>query len=244
QSLLQSLGWTKGSDGFYRTRNGTLFSPTLYVPAELQPEVTAGTRIVQDLRTVGIDAQVQAMALSSMVDIWDKGTNMYLYEQNYGYPNSELLTIYAFDGFATGPPLVVDAQHPIFTPPEVWREYNQSLSQLYAAGSADQRTQLMQKLQSIIAEQLPSLTLYYVDSVWACNTANFGGWPTSPSTMDWPGGMFNMTALASIYSLSAQTMSSSMTTGSSSSGGSNMMTYIVGAIVVIVLVAAVAVKSR
>lgn len=243
QSLLQSLGWTKGSDGFYRTRNGTLFSPTLYVPAELQPEVTAGTRIVQDLRTVGIDAQVQAMALTSMVDIWDKGTNMYLYEQNYGYPNSELLTIYAFDGFATGPPLVVDAQHPIFTPPEVWREYNQSVSQLYAAGSADQRTQLMQKLQSIIAEQLPSLTLYYVDSVWACNTANFGGWPTSPSTMDWPGGMFNMTALASIYSLSAQTMTSS-TSSTSSPSGSNMIPYLVGAIIVIVLVAAVAVKVR
>jgi uncharacterized membrane protein YeaQ/YmgE (transglycosylase-associated protein family) len=181
-----------------------------------------------------------------MVDIWEKGTNMYLYEQNYGDPNSELITFrYAFDGFGTGPPLISDAAHPVFTPASVWQEYNQTVAQLYTAGTADQRNQLMQKIQGILAQQLPSLALYYVDSVWVVNTANFGGWPTSPSTMDWPGGMFNMTALASIYSLSAQTMSSSMTSSSSSSsGGSDMMTYVIGAIVVIVLVAAVAVKAR
>jgi len=245
ESLIQSLGWTKNSNGYYQTQNGTVFSPTLYVPAELQPEVTAGNRIVQDLRAVGIDAQLQAMASTSMVDIWEKGTNMYLYEQNYGDPNSELITYrYAFDGFGTGPPLISDAAHPVFTPPSVWQYYNTTVNQLYAAGTADQRAQLMQTLQGILAQQLPSITLYYVDSVWVVNTSNFGGWPTSPSTMDWPGGMFNMTALASIYSLSAQTMTSTTSSSSSSSGGSNMMTYLVGAVVVIVLVAAVAVKAR
>jgi len=243
-SLLQSLGWTKNSNGYYQTQNGTVFSPTLYAPAEQQPEVTAGNRIVQDLRAVGIDAQIQTIATTSMSEIWGKGTNMYLYEQYYGNPNSELLTFrYAFDGWNTGPPLIMDAAHPIFTPVSVYQDYNQTVNQLYATGSADQRAQLMQKLQGIIAEQLPSITLYYVDSVWVYSTANFGGWPTSPSTLDWPGGMFNMTALASIYSLSAQTMSSTTSSSSGASGGSNM-TYIIGGIVVVLLVAAIAVKSR
>jgi peptide/nickel transport system substrate-binding protein len=244
ESLLQSLGWTKQSDGFYHTQNGTLFTPTLYAPAELQPEITAGNRIVQDLRSVGIDAQIQTIALTSMVDIWDKGTNMYLYEQNYGDPNSELITYrYAFDGFGTGEPLIVDAQHPIFTPSNVWQYYNQTVSQLYAAGTADQRAQLMQQIQGIIAQQLPSLTLYYVDSTWVVNTANFGGWPTSPSTMDWPGGMFNMTALASIYSLSAQTVSSTNSTASAAPSGMNS-TYIAGAVIVVILVIAGAVMAK
>ena len=244
ESLLQSLGWTKQSDGFYHTQNGTLFTPTLYAPAELQPEITAGNRIVQDLRSVGIDAQIQTIALTSMVDIWDKGTNMYLYEQNYGDPNSELITYrYAFDGFGTGEPLIVDAQHPIFTPSNVWQYYNQTVSQLYAAGTAGQRAQLMQQIQGIIAQQLPSLTLYYVDSTWVVNTANFGGWPTSPSTMDWPGGMFNMTALASIYSLSAQTVSSTSSTASAAPSGMNS-TYIAGAVIVVILVIAGAVMAK
>jgi peptide/nickel transport system substrate-binding protein len=245
ESLLQSLGWTKNSAGYYQTQNGTVFSPTVYAPAELQPQVTTATRIVQDLRAVGIDAQVQTMASTSMVDIWEKGTNMYLYEQNYGDPNSELITFrYAFDGFGTGPPLISDAAHPVFTPPSVWAYFNQTVNNLYAAGTADLRNQYMQTLQGILAQQLPVITLYYVNSVWVVNTANFGGWPTSPSTMDWPGGMFNMTALASIYSLSAQSMTSSSSSSSATPSGSSMTTYLIGAVVVIILVAAVAMKAR
>jgi peptide/nickel transport system substrate-binding protein len=242
ESLLQSLGWVKQSDGFYHTQNGTLFSPTLYAPAEQQPEVTAGNRIVQDLRAVGIDAQIQTIATTSMIQIWDKGTNMYLHEQNYGYPNSELLNDYSFTGFGTAGPLIVDAAHPVFTPPSVWQYYNQTATQLYASGSADQRATLMQTLQGIIAQQLPSITLYYVDSVWVYSTSNFGGWPVSPSTMDWPGGMFNMTALASIYSLSAQTMTSTTTT-SAPQGGFNM-TYVVGGVVIVLLIIAAAVMTK
>jgi peptide/nickel transport system substrate-binding protein len=241
ETLLQSLGWTKQSDGFYHTQNGTLFQPTLYVPAEQQPEITAGNRIVQDLRAVGIDAQLQSIATPSMVQIWAKGTNMYLHEQNYGYPNSELLYDFSFDGFGTGPPLT----GPIFSQ-DVETVYNQTLTQLNAAGTADARAQFMQRLQGIVATNLPSITLYYVDSVWVYNTANFGGWPTPPSTMDWPGGMFNMTALASIYSLSAQTVSSTSTATSAPSGAG--MTYLVGAgaavVVIIVIAAAVLARKR
>ena len=215
-----------------------MFSPTLYAPAEQQPEVTAGNRIVQDLRAVGIDAQLQTIATASMVQIWAKGTNMYLHEQNYGYPNSELLYDYSFDGFGTGPPLT----GPIFSP-DVEAIYNQTLAQLNAAGTADQRAQLMQKLQGMVADNLPSITLYYVDSVWVYNTASFGGWPSPPSTMDWPGGMFNMTALASLYSLSAQTVSSTSSMTSVSSAGGNT-TYIVGGIVVLVLIIAGAAMAK
>jgi len=239
ESLLQSLGWTKQSDGFYHTSNGTLFQPTLYAPAEQQPEVTAGNRIVQDLRAVGIDAQLQTIATASMVQIWAKGTNMYLHEQNYGYPNSELLYDFSFDGFGTAPPLT----GPVFSP-DVEAVYNQTLTQLNAAGSADMRAQLMQRLQGIVATNLPSITLYYVDSVWVYNTANFGGWPTPPSTMDWPGGMFNMTALASLFSLSAQTMSSTGSATSTFTGAGGSTGYIVGAVVVVIIVIAAAVMMR
>ncbi len=114
EQLLSGIGWTKQSDGFYHLPNGTRFSPTVYAPAELQPQVATANRIVQFLRAVGIDAQVQTLSLASMVDIWQKGTNMYLYLQNYGYPNPALLFDYSFAGFATGPPL----KQPVFWPSE------------------------------------------------------------------------------------------------------------------------------
>ncbi len=241
QQLLGSLpGWTKGSDGYWKLPDGTTFTPTIYAPAEAQPIVTAGNRIVQYFRAVGIDAQVQSIATTSMSTIWAKGTNMYFHEQNYGYPNSELLFDYSFDGFGTGPPLT----QPVFWPTSVGTEYNNTLKQLISEGTATGRAQLMQNLQGIVAENLPSLTLFYVDSVWVYNTANFGGWPSPPSTMDWPGGMFNMTALASIYSLSAQSTTMSSTSSTTPSGGADMTPYIAGGVIVVIALIAVGLYAR
>ncbi len=230
--LLGSLpGWTKGSDGFWRLPDGTTFTPTIYAPAENQPIVTAGNRIVNYLRAAGINAQIQSIALTSMVQIWDKGTNMFFHEQNYGYPNSELLFDYSFRGFGTGPPL----NQPVFWPTSVGAAYNQTLKQLNAEGTASGRAQLMQKLQGMVADNLPSITLFYVDSVWVYNTASFGGWPSPPSTLDWPGGEFNMTALASVYTLSAQTSTTSATAPPS---GMGMTSYLIGGLVVLIVIAA------
>ena len=236
EQLLSGLGWVKQSDGFYHLPNGTLFSPTIYAPAELQPQVATANRIAQFLRAVGIDVQVQSLSLASMLDIWQKGTNMWLYEQNYGYPPAALLFDYSFMGSATGIPLV----QPVFWPLSVEAQYNQTLKQMNAEGTESGRNQLMQQLETMIAENLPSITLYYVDSVWVYNTQNFGGWPTPPSTMEWPGGEFNMTALATIYSLGAQTS----TTTSIAPSGVDYTPYIIGGVVVVIVLLAVGMYMR
>ena len=242
ESLLQTLGWTKDSNGFYAFPNGTEFTPTIYAPAEDQPIVTAGSRAVSFLRAVGINAKLQSIAFTSMVNIWAKGTNMYFYEQNYGYPWPALLFDYSFDGYGTGPPLT----GPVFWPTSIEAQYNQTLAQLNAQGTEQGRDQYMQQLQEIIAENLPSITMFYVDSVWVYNTQNFAGWPTPPGTMDWPGGEFNMTALANIYSLSAQPTTTSMSSTSitAPSGGANYTPYIVGGLVVVIVLIAVGLYAR
>ncbi len=239
EKLLSSLNWTKHSDGFYYLPDGSPFTPTIYAPAENQPIVTTADRIADDLQAIGINAKAQPIALTSMVTIWDKGTNMWLYLQNYGYPWSELLYDFSFDGFATGPPLM----QPAFWPTSVETQYNQTLKQLNAQGTAAARSQYMWQLQSIIAQNLPSITLFYDDSVWVYNTQNFGGWPTTPSMMDWPGGMFNQTALASIYSLSAQTVSTTSMTSVAPTGTPSSL-YMIGGVIVIIALIAVAVYAR
>jgi peptide/nickel transport system substrate-binding protein len=235
--LISGLGWTKHSDGFYYMPNGTMFSPTIYAPAELQPQVATANRIAQFLRAIGINAVVQSISLPSMLDIWEKGTNMYLYEQNYGYPPAALLFDYSFDGSATGIPVM----QPVFWPTSIEAEYNNTLTQMQATGNEAARNQILQKLEGMIAENLPSITLYYVDSVWVYNTENFGGWPTPPSIMEWPGGEFNMTALATIYSLSAQTSS---TTTAITPSGVDYTPYLIGGVIVVIALLAVGMYTR
>jgi len=238
EQLLTSLNWTKHSDGFFYLPDGSAFTPVIYAPAENQQIVTAANRIAQDLQRVGINARAQPIALTSMVTIWDKGTNMWLYLQNYGYPWSELFYDFSFDGFATGPPMM----QPVFWPTSVETQYNQTYAQMNLQGTPAGRSQKMWQLQSIVAQNLPSITLFYDDSVWVYNTQNFGGWPTTPSMMDWPGGMFNQTALASIYSLSAQNVTTSMTSAPTSSTPSSL--YMVGGVIVVIALVAVAVYAR
>lgn len=236
EQLLSGLGWVKHSDGFYYLANGTKFSPTLYAPAESQPQAAAGRRIVQFLQQVGIDANVEVLSQSTIGSLFNTGTNMVIGEENWGTPNAFLLSQYAFYRY-----LYSTANfnvQPVFWPTSVEGDYNQTLAQMNAEGSTAARNQLMRRLQSIIAENLPSLTLYYVDSVWVYNTQNFGGWPTPLSTLDWPGTQFNMTALASIYSLAAQT---AQTTAPSAV---NYTPYIIGGVILVIALLAVGMYAR
>jgi len=58
--------------------------------------------------------------------------------------------------------------------------------------------------------------------------------------MEWPGGEFNMTALATIYSLSAQTS----TTTSIAPSGVDYTPYIIGGVIVVIALLAVGMYMR
>lgn len=214
QSLLQSLGFKMGSNGYYNLPNGTAFQPPLYVPSEETEIVLAGTLIVRDLNAIGIDAVLTPIADTSMSSIWYQGINMYLEEQNFGYPNSELLTDESFYSYYTtaGP-----TQTYAFANVTISQEYNTTVAQLEASGNQSQRYQLEQKIEGIVADDLPSIPLFYPDFIWGFNKANFGGWPTAPSSFELPGAVLNMTALADVYQISpTQSQSASTVTTTAS----------------------------
>jgi len=211
QSLLKGLGFKMGSDGYYTLPNGTTFQPPIYVPSEQTEIVLAGTLVVRDLQAIGIDAQLRSIATTSMPSIWYQGINMYLEEQNFGYPNSELLTDESFYSFfTTAGPTHTHA----FANATVASEYNATVAQLESAGDQNQRYQLEQKIEGILGNYLPSIPLFYPDFIWGFNKANFGGWPTAPSSFELPGAVFNLTALADVYQLtsSSQSVPTSATT--------------------------------
>ncbi len=197
-SLLQSLGFKMGSNGYYNLPNGSAFQPPIYVPSEETEIVLAGTLIVQDLNAIGIDAVLHPIATTAMSSIWYQGINMYLEEQNFGYPNSELLTDESFYSFYTtaGP-----TQTYAFANATIAQEYNATVAQLESAGNQSQRYQLEQKIEGIVGDYLPSIPLFYPDFIWGFNKAKFGGWPSGSSSFELPGAVFNLTALADVYQL-------------------------------------------
>ena len=192
--------------------------------------------IAQQLQAAGINAQFRTIAGATMASIWYQGINMYFEEQNFGYPNSELLTDGSFYAYFTsqGP-----AQgHHAFVDPVVEKHYNDTVAALEGATTNDQIVQNEKALQGIIATSLPSVPLFYPDFIWAYNSQKVVGWPQPPTSFEVPGGTFNITALANVYSPSALTTTSTTSTGPGngpSSGGLDS-TLIAAGIVVAALI--------
>ena len=249
KSLLATSGLVMGSNGFYNFPNGTAFTPDVYVPAEQVPIVLAGTLVVQDLQAVGINAQLRTIAGASMSSVWYQGENMYFEEQNFGYPNSELLTDQSFYSFflSAGP----EAGQQSFAQASVGAEYNSTVAALEASTSPQQVLSYEQKIQGIVADYLPSIPLFYPDFIWAYNSQKVADWPTAPSSFELPGLVWNLTALAylrpaslsiatSTTSTASTSTSTQTTTTQPSTTSPDYTTYILAAVVVVLLVVVVA----
>lgn len=241
EQLLATTGLKMGSAGFYNFPNGTAFTPDVYVPAEDTQIVLAGTLVVQELQAVGIDAQLRTIAGASMSSVWYQGTNMYFEEQNFGYPNSELLTDQSFYSFflSAGP---APGQQS-FAQPSVENEYNDTVTALEASTSPQQVTSLEQKIQGIVADYLPSIPLFYPDFIWAYNSQKVTGWPQSPSSFELPGLVFNLTALANLRPANL-VISTTTTTSTPPTISTTTYLVIVAAAVIVVIGVAVAVMMR
>jgi len=249
KALMATTGLVMGSNGFYNFPNGTAFTPSVYVPAEQTPIVLAGTLVVQDLQAVGINAQLRTIAGATMGSVWYTGENMYFEEQNFGYPNSELLTDQSFYSYfyAAGP---APGQHP-FAQASVASAYNSTVAALEATTNPQQVVSNEMKIQGIVANYLPAIPLFYPDFIWAYNSQKVAAWPTAPSSFELPGVVWNLTALAylrpaslSIVTTTTSTMPTTSTTSTASSTSTTSspssvdytVYYLAAAVVVLVVV--------
>ena len=191
-SLLQGLGFKMGSNGYYNLPNGSTFAPPVYVPTEQTEIVLAGTLIVRVLNAIGIDARLRPIATTSMSSVWYQGINMYLEEQNFGYPNSELLTDESFYSYYTtaGP-----TQTYAFANATIAQEYNATVAQLEAAGNQSQRYQLEQKIEGIVRQS----SSFHPLVLSGFHLGLQQGAVRRLAMLHWfelPGAVFNLTALA------------------------------------------------
>ena len=183
-----------------------------------------------------------------MSSVWYQGENMYFEEQNFGYPNSELLTDQSFYSYflSAGP----EPGQQSFAQPSVAAEYNSTVAALEASTNPQQVQSYEQKIQGIVADYLPSIPLFYPDFIWAYNSQKVTNWPSAPSSFELPGLVWNLTALAnlqpaglSISNSTTSVTSTSSSTSAVSSSSTSTTVYVLAAVVVVLLVVVVAMAA-
>jgi peptide/nickel transport system substrate-binding protein len=187
--LLQSAGFTKGSDGIYADKSGKKLSFQINVVTGWTDWVTADQIISSDLKAIGINATVNAISFNSYFSALQLGTfdmaiswtnpgptPFYLYNSMLNSTNSAALGKQASSNF------------------ERWIDptTDKLLAQYATTTDSSLQQQALNGLQQIVVEQLPSIPLVYGATWYEYSTRNFTGWPdannayASPAPFDFP----------------------------------------------------------
>jgi peptide/nickel transport system substrate-binding protein len=187
--LLQSAGFTKGSDGIYADKSGKKLSFQINVVTGWTDWVTADQIIASNLKEIGINATVNAISFNSYYSALQMGafdmaiswtnpgpTPFYLYNSLLNSTNSAALGKQASSNF------------------ERWIDHSTDklLDQYATTADSSLQQQAINGLQQIMVEQLPSIPLVYGATWYEYSTRNFTGWPNtndayaSPAPFDFP----------------------------------------------------------
>jgi peptide/nickel transport system substrate-binding protein len=187
--LLQSAGFTKGSDGIYVDKSGKKLSFQINVVTGWTDWVTADQIIASNLKAIGIDATVNAISFNSYFSALQMGT----FDMAISWTNPGPTPFYLYNSLlnSTNSAAVGKQASSNF---ERW--INPTTDKLLAQYATTTDTTLQQQalngLQQIMVEQLPSIPLVFGATWNEYSTRNFTGWPdansayASPAPFDFP----------------------------------------------------------
>jgi peptide/nickel transport system substrate-binding protein len=173
-SLIQSQGFHKGSDGIYVDSKGKRLSFQLNVVTGWTDWVSDCQIIQQELKQIGIDVQVNAISFNSyysamqlgkfdMVMSWtDPGpTPYYLYNAMLNSNNTAPIGQAATSNF------------------ERWsdKQTDALLKQYATSVDPNVQKQAIEGLEQIMVNKLPTIPLVYNATWYEYSTAHFTGWP-------------------------------------------------------------------
>jgi peptide/nickel transport system substrate-binding protein len=260
-ALLNSINITKGSDGLLHYPNGTAISITLWAATDSAVDVIGAQAIKTDLQNLGFTVNVQTTSSANIIG--DYASNVGNIARTGLILATTTLGVFGFilDDVLPGWDVYFTPTVPNIYweyPPSVNDEYNSNLSAIYAT---DNRTALQQyayNIESINAQNLPTIMLAFPDEIWAFNTQRWTGWPTQGQYFVWAGFVPNPEPLLHIQPVSSatstttpvttSTTSSSLTnttqpsnsTSTTTSTGGSSLVLIAAIVVVVVIVIAVA----
>ncbi len=175
QQLLQSDGYTKNAAGVLVNKSGKAL-PTFNLDV-----VTGWTDWVQDcqimvqnLKTIGINAVVNTISYNSYYSALQLGT----YDMAISWTNPGPTPYYLFNSVlnsANTAPLGKAAASNF----ERWSspQTDQLLTQYATSTSSATQQQILNSIEKIMVEQLPAIPLVYGATWYEYRTSNFTGWP-------------------------------------------------------------------
>ncbi len=188
-SILESAGFTRGSDGIFAYKNGKKLAFNLNVVSGYTDWINDSQLMAKDLQNVGIKATVNTVEFNAYFNALQNGnydtamlwtnpgpTPYYLYNSLLGSVNSAPIGQAAATNY------------------ERWIDpTTDKLLQEYAStANVTIQKQAMMGIEKIMVQQLPSIALTYEPYWYQYSTAKFVGWPdaqnpyAAPGTAEYP----------------------------------------------------------
>jgi len=200
-ALLDSAGYKKGAGGIRQTADGTPLKFTLTMVNGFTDWIAIGPVIQQNLKTIGIDAQIKTMDVPVAFDSWMKGTfDMSMF---FGVDATSPYALYrnimskdTVKPVGTDTPLTVNH----------WRFASSKADDLltkYATSSDPaKQKEIAQQLQTVFADEAPVIPMWAAPQLYNYNTKRFSGWASKDnpyaaamSIQDVPAELLILTAL-------------------------------------------------
>ena len=175
-SLLQAAGFTKGSSGFYADKSGKKLSLNINVPEGYSDWITSCQFMADDLKAVGIDANVNTLSYNTYYNDMQMGT----FDTSIWGTNPGPSPYYIFDTLlaSTDSAKVGQSAGSNF---ERWIDPTTDKLLNQYAGSNDPavQKQAIYGLEGIMINQLPSIPLVNEPYWYEYNTEYWTGWPSA-----------------------------------------------------------------
>jgi peptide/nickel transport system substrate-binding protein len=190
-SLLESAGFTRGSDGIFADKNGKKLSFNIDVVTGYTDWITTCQIISTDLKAVGIKANVNTISYDAYYNALQMGS----FDMGISWTNPGPSPYFLYYGLLSSQNTAPVGQ----TANSNWERWkdsttDQMLNVLSTSLNPAMQQQAYDSLQQIMVTQLPSIPLVNEPYWYEYSTAHFTGWPdqnnqyAEPSPYQFPDG--------------------------------------------------------
>jgi peptide/nickel transport system substrate-binding protein len=173
--LMQSAGFTKGSDGIYVGKDGKKLSFSIIGVTGWTDEITDDQIIAESLKQIGMSVTVNSIAYNNYFNDLQMGN----FDMALNGSTNGVTPFYFYDALLNSKDSAPIGQQ-ASTNWERWQNptTDSLLSQYTATTDLSQQKQIIQQLEQIMVDQIPAIPLFYGVYFYEYSTAHFVGWPT------------------------------------------------------------------